>query len=186
MNDELLKWKTVSSRLLLHTPVFDVSEQDEVSATGIEGKYVAVSAVDWVVVVPVYRDCFVMVRQWRHAADRLTTEFPGGVMNAGEDPVETARRELLEETGFRAGKMTLLGSCSPNPALFKNRFYCFLAEDMEPTGSQELDGDELLEYELVPIEKVTAEFGSDDMTHAFMGTALAFWFRHIGFVPGGK
>ena len=107
-------------------------------------------------------------------------EFPGGVMDPGEDPAEAAARELLEETGFKAGKLTLLGVTSPNAALFKNSFYCFLAEDMEQTGTQELDDDELLEFELLPKEEVFRSYGSGDYIHAMMGTALALYCRHRG------
>ena len=182
-NDEALKWRTTETVSLLRTPVFEVVRQSEISATGITGDYVAMNAPDWVVVLPVYNGSFVMVRQWRHGEDRLTTEFPGGVTNAGEDPADTALRELKEETGFVPGKLTLLGKCSPNPALFKNHFYCFLAEDLVPTGEQQLDGDELLDYELIPIADVIATFGDENCTHAFMGTAMAFYMRRIGFVP---
>ena len=184
MTDKELKWTTVETKPLLHTLVFDVVEQKEVSGTGLEGNYVAVAAPDWVVVIAVYREQFVMVRQWRHAEENLTWEFPGGVCNAGEDPEETAKRELLEETGFRAGKITKLGRVSANPALFKNHFTAFLAEELVPTGEQHLDSDELLNYTLMPKERVIASFGSPEFSHAFMGTALAFYFRHLGKVPG--
>ena len=183
MKDKELVWKTVERKLLLHTPVFDVAQQSEVSATGITGDYVAVEAPDWVVVVPVWQDSFVMVRQWRHGEENLTTEFPAGVIDWGEAPEVTAARELQEETGFIAGKLTCLGRCSSNPALFKNHFYCFLAEDLTPTGEQHLDKDELLNYYLIPVREVIASFGNEQFSHAFMGTALAFYLRHKGFVP---
>ncbi len=179
MTDKQLKWTTIATRRLLHTPVFDVIAQTEESGTGITGEYVAVEAPDWVVVIPVYGDSFVMVRQWRHAEENMTWEFPGGVMNEGEDPAETAARELFEETGFKAGKITKLGRCSSNPALFKNHFTVFLAEDLEPTGEQHLDDDELVNYTLMPREKVIDSFGSREFSHAFMGTALAFYFRSL-------
>ena len=86
MNDNDLKWTIKSTKPLLHTPVYDVLEQREISATGIEGDYVAIEAPDWVMVIPVYRDSFVMVRQWRHSSEELTTEFPGGVLGRGEAP----------------------------------------------------------------------------------------------------
>ena len=175
--DEKLKWTVEETRLLLHTPVFDVLEQRECAAAGPKGAYVAMTAPDWVMVIPVLGENFVMVRQWRHAAQRLTTEFPGGVRDGDEDPAETAARELLEETGFRAGRLTHLGSCSPNPALFANTFHCYLAEELIPTGKQHLDADELLAYELRPIEEVVASFGSPEYSHALMGTALAFYLR---------
>ncbi len=93
--DERLKWEVRETRLLLHTPVFDVYEQDETAAEGPAGTYVAMKAPDWVMVIPVLGEDFLLVRQWRHAARRLTTEFPGGVRDGDEDPAETAARELL-------------------------------------------------------------------------------------------
>ena len=177
LSDEKLKWTVEETRPLLHTPVFDVLEQDERAAAGPAGTYVAMRAPDWVMVIPVLGESFVLVRQWRHAARRLTTEFPGGVRDGDEDPAETAARELLEETGFRAGKLTRLGSVSPNPALFSNTFHCYLAQDLIPTGEQHLDADELLNYELRPIEQVIADFGTPEYSHALMGTALTFYLR---------
>ena len=129
-------------------------------------------------VVPEYRGSFVLVRQWRHAAEELSLEFPGGVADDGEDPAQTARRELLEETGFRADRLTHLGTLNPNPALFKNRFHVYLAEEPEPTGEQKRDDDELLTYELKPVEEVISTFGTGEFNHALMGTALALYLRY--------
>ena len=175
MKNDALSWQVRDSRVLLRTPVFDVLEQREAAEAGPEGNYVAVEAPDWVMVIPVLGEDFVMVRQWRHAARCLTVEFPGGVRDGDEDPAGTAARELLEETGFRAGKLRLLGRCSPNPALFRNTFHCYLAEELTATGVQHLDADELLRWELHPISEVLDSFGSHLYTHGLMGAALAFY-----------
>lgn len=178
MTDNELKWTIDSKKELLRTPVYDVIEQHEISASGIEGDYIAIDCPDWVQVIPEYGDNFVMVRQWRHSSEALTTEFPGGVVDRGEDPAVSAARELLEETGFRAGRLTKLGDCSPNPALFKNRFHVYLAEDLTPTGEQDLDDDELLTYRLIPIREVIASFGKGGFTHALTGTAIAYYLQN--------
>ena len=177
MNDKDLKWDILESRELLHTPVYDVIAQKERSASGLEGEYMALKAPDWVMVIPEYEGGFVTVRQWRHAAEHISVEFPGGVIDAGESPEVAAARELAEETGFIAGKMTRLGCVSPNPALFKNHFHVYLAEDLIPTGEQKLDDDELLSWELIPRDTLLDLFGSDDCAHALMGTALALYLR---------
>ena len=85
MDDEALKWTVSAEKLLLRTPVFEVWEQAEQAAEGLQGSYVAMRAPDWVMVIPVLGKDFLMVRQWRHAARCMTVEFPGGVRDGDED-----------------------------------------------------------------------------------------------------
>ena len=175
---ENLKWKTVKTKKLLHTPVFDIVSQHEIFSNGLEGDYVGIEAPDWVVIIAEHEGNFVLVRQWRHGEDNLTLEFPGGVMDPGEQPAATALRELEEETGYKAGKLTFLGKVSSNTALFKNHFSVFLAEDLIQTGEQHLDKDEFIKFEEMPVDEVISRYGDEEFTHAYMGTALAFYFRH--------
>lgn len=172
-----LEWTKTTEEMICHTRVFDVNTQHEISMTGIEGDYIAVDAPHWIVTVAVNDGKFVLVRQWRHAEQRITVEFPGGVGEAGEDPAITAARELEEETGYRAGKITHLGTCSPNPALFKNHVHFYLAEELVQTGVQNLDHDEVLEFLELPIDEVISNFATPEYSHAFMGTALALYMR---------
>ena len=177
MKETDLNWKVKATSPLLSTRVFDVESRKSESATGITGDFIAINAPDWVLVIPVAGDDFVMVRQWRHGLGAITTEFPGGVSDRGEEPVQTAARELLEETGFRAGKITLLGTCNPNPALFSNRVSFCLAEELVQTQTQSLDPDEVLTYSLVPQKDVINSFCTGEYMHALMGTALALYMR---------
>ena len=177
MDDCKLIWKTESTEKLLHTRVFDVLSLHERAANGVEGDYIALDAPDCVVVLPVHDGNFIMVRQWRHGAGRLTTEFPGGVIDRGEDPDTAAARELSEETGFNAGRLTRLGEFSPNPALFNSVFYVYLAEELIPADGQHLDADELVDCVEIPIDEVVSSLGTGDFCHAFMGAAIALYLR---------
>jgi len=179
LTDEELMWTAQKGEPLLQTPIFDVEKRREESATGISGDYYVINATEWVTIIPVYKGEFVLVRQFRHGLGKITAEFPGGMCDVGEDPVKSAYRELEEETGFKTGKMTVLGVCSPNPAIFSNSITVCLAEDLTPTNELHLDEDEVLTYETRPIDEVIDSFCEGEYTNAFMGTALALYMRHI-------
>ncbi len=179
LTDEELMWTVQKGEPLLQTPIFDVEKRREESATGISGDYYVINATEWVTIIPVYKGEFVLVRQFRHGLGKITSEFPGGMCDVGEDPVKSAYRELEEETGFKTGKMTVLGVCSPNPAIFSNSITVCLAEDLTPTNELHLDEDEVLTYETRPIDEVIDSFCEGEYTNAFMGTALALYMRHI-------
>lgn len=176
--DEKLKWTQHGSKSLLKTIVFDVTVRDNESSTGVTGDYYVLNAKDWVCVIPETDTSFLMVKQWRHGEQKLSVEFPGGVIDPGEDPETAARRELEEETGFKAGKLTKLGSCNPNPALFSNHFHVYLAQDLSPTGKQHLDHDEFINYMELPKQEVLQNMCTEQFPHALMGTALCMYLRN--------
>src|ERR1043165_5535777 len=83
--------------------------------------------------------------QYRHGTDELSLEIPGGVIDPGEEPIEAARRELTEETGYVAESFSLLSVVEPNPALQGNRCHTYLARGAKPTGVTAFDDLEDLE-----------------------------------------
>lgn len=182
--DEKLKWKCGEKKSLLKTVVFDVTSSTNIWTDGqkeVQGDYIVLDAPDWVIVIPELEDKvagrrdFFMVKQWRHGSKCLSVEFPGGVIDKGEEPEEAARRELLEETGCRAGKLEKLGQVNPNPALFSNKVYIFLAQDLECTNTQNLDNDEFVNVIRVPVEDIKKDMGSEQFPHALMSTAMMFY-----------
>ncbi|MBR4812996.1 MAG: NUDIX hydrolase [Lachnospiraceae bacterium] len=178
--DEALCWKTLSEKILLHHSVMDVVEKEKQAESGMTGQYVSVRTFNWVIAIPVHDGRFVMVRQWRHGLEGITTEFPGGVQEDGETPESGAARELFEETGYRAGRMTLLGQCNPNPAIYENRITFVLAEELTATDELHTDDDEFIEPVEISVEEVIERFGSGEFCNVFVGTGLALYLKHIG------
>ena len=104
-----------------------------------------------VAVVALDGDEVLMERQFRYPHGRVFFEIPAGKLDSpDEDPEEAARRELREETGAVAGKMTYLGRIDTTPALINEKIHLYLAEELSFT-ERELDEDEFLTVERVDI-----------------------------------
>lgn len=99
----------------------------------------------------------ILVRQYRYAVDRWLWELPAGSLEAGEDPSEGAERECLEETGFVAGRVEMLGCYFPTPGFCNEEMrYYRLTELREPGpgGAAERDEDEHLDVRTFALEDV--------------------------------
>jgi ADP-ribose pyrophosphatase len=93
-----------------------------------------------------------LLRQYRHAAGGWISEIPAGKLDAGEPPLECARRELAEEAGRRAARWDALGSFFSSPGVLTEVIHVFLARDLEPVPAAPEDH-EVFEVEWVPLEE---------------------------------
>ncbi len=180
--DELLRWKELSRRRISSHSLFDLQVSERASAQGARGEFLILAVPDWVNVVPVTRnaageECFLMVRQYRHGAETITTECPAGLVEQGENPRDAAERELREETGCRAGRVTLIGTVSPNPAFMTNRCFTYLAEDLARVGEKSLDALEQLEAVEVPVRFVEERIGTGELVNSLAVVAFLWYTR---------
>jgi 8-oxo-dGTP pyrophosphatase MutT (NUDIX family) len=176
------KWRVLDRKQMLDCRVFTVNQQRARSPEGREGDFYVLDSADWAMVIPVQKNAqgeeeIVMVRQYRHGLDDVTIEFPGGIVEPGEDPGKAVLRELEEETGRRAKKLTKLGEVSPNPAIMSNRFHVYLAEDLEDSGTQSLDPDEELRIQVISKAELLREYGLAPYNHALTLVSVAFWLK---------
>ncbi len=179
-SDKHLAWRELSRRNVSSHSLFSLHVSERTSASGKRGDFLVLEAPDWVNVVAVTRnaegeDCFLMVRQFRHGAEMITTEFPAGLIEPGEEPLTAARRELEEETGYRAGRMRLIGRVSPNPAFMTNWCSTFLAEDLVPVGGQSLDELEELDAVEVPIRLFRERMGTGEYVNSLVMVAFLWY-----------
>src|SRR5262249_15281546 len=89
-------------------------------------------------------------------------------------PLEAARRELLEETGYRAREVVATGVIAPNPAMQTNRCWSFLARDVERVAEPRLDGGEDLEVVLVPYREIPERVARGEIVHSLVVVAFAY------------
>ena len=95
-----------------------------------------------------------LLRQSHHAIGRMLLGIPAGTLEPGETLEECARRELEEETGYRAGRLTQLTSYYTSPGYTNERMTIFHAADCQPAGG-EIDPDELIRVTTVPLTDVS-------------------------------
>lgn len=120
------------------------------------GKLVTRELVDHpgaVVIVPyLSKDRLLLIRQFRYAARGDLWEIPAGTLEKGEATLACAKRELEEETGFRAKKWTLLTRFFPAPGISNELMTLYRAEGLTP-GKKDLDHDEWIEHEAVSVRR---------------------------------
>jgi ADP-ribose pyrophosphatase len=182
-DDLALAWRIVRRQRVSEHGVFSVSELDAQHVTHHNHKrFSVISCPDWVNVLCLTRDDrVVLVRQYRPGIERITLEIPGGVVDQGEEPLDAAKRELGEETGYESSRWIGLGTVAPNPALQSNACHLWLALDAAATTLQHPDPDEQIRVVTCPLERVPELVRREEISHSLVLAAFARFF----FMAGG-
>ena len=176
----LEKWNLKDESTVLETPPFNVllrqfikPEEETVVDTYVL-KYP-----DWVNVIGITPEKkILLIRQFRFGSQNIELEIPGGCIDPGEDPLEGARRELEEETGYVADEFIPIGQVDANPAVQTNKCYTFLAKNIMPKGKLNLDPNEIISMEFAGVDQVKEYIKSGQITNTYIIAAF-FWYFFI-------
>ncbi len=148
----------VSSKLVYPGPLFDVYTDHVREPEGIVSRRDVIRHSGSVVILAVETrqhesdPLIVIERQYRHAAGQYMWEVPAGRREPGEVPLPGAKRELLEETGYRAKRWTKMVRFYASPGFLGEWMQIYLAEELS-SGESEPDDDEYIEHRQIPLSQ---------------------------------
>jgi 8-oxo-dGTP pyrophosphatase MutT (NUDIX family) len=131
-----------------------------------------------VAVVPVLDDSVVLIRQYRIAIGQDILELPAGKMEGDEAPEHRGRRELEEETGYRAGRMVPVGSIFATVGYSSELIHLFLAFDLENVG-QNLEFDERIDTVRIPLADIEDRIARNELKDAKTIVGLQALLSHL-------
>jgi len=172
-------WPIQSSEQKLDCRIFQVRKDVVVNPrNGTQHDMYVLENPNWVNVIPITPDeRVILVRQWRHGTRSVHLETPGGLMDPNETPLDCARRELREETGYEPGELIHLGTVHPNPATQSNLQHYIFAKDCRKVADLKLDHAEDIEIELAPLAEIPKMIQTGKITHGIV--IGGFYWLHL-------
>ncbi len=167
-------WRRVESKKIADCRVFKVREDlSERAGDAKRATFFVVENPDWVNIIAVTVDeKVVLIEQFRHGAETIVLEIPGGMVDENESPENAARRELLEETGFSSDEFIYLGKSQPNPAIQNNWIYHYLALNCEKMAETKFDEHESVITKLVLLDEIPGLIRNEKITHSLVLAAF--------------
>jgi 8-oxo-dGTP pyrophosphatase MutT (NUDIX family) len=168
-------WPTISSQFLADYRVFRVRRDRKQSPrTGQTHEFYVLECPSWVNVIALTPEQqVILVEQYRQGTDTVELEIPGGVMDPGDSsPVATARRELIEETGYEGQNARVISAIAPNPAIMNNTAYTVLIENCRLKHAVQFDHSEDVLTRLAPVAELPALVAAGEIRHSLIIAAL--------------
>lgn len=175
----LMSWETLSSEYIFRRPPWMTVRKDSIKHPDgrVNDEFYVLEYPDWINVIAITKDgLFVMERQYRHGLGKTGIEICAGVIEAGEKPIDAAKRELEEETGYIGGDWEEWMTISGNPSTTNNLTHCFIARNVEPSGTRHLDATEDITVELMNENEVFEMLVADRIKQSLMAAPLWKYF----------
>lgn len=180
MNDfySIEKWKTMESNYLYRHKYLTVRKDTVVTQAGaVITDFFVIENPDWVNVIAITdQGLFVIEEQYRHGIDKVGYEICAGMIEKGESPLEAAKRELREETGYGEGEWELFMQSTPNPSSMNNVNYTYLAKGVVKLGEPALEQTESIRVSLLTKDDVLRLLETDSISEGIMQAPLWKYF----------
>ncbi len=175
---DLEPWEVLSSK--------HIHERIRVDTCRVNGKIIEPLVFEYgtfVTIVAITKEKeVVLIKQYRHGAQKVLLEFPGGGVHEDEIPIEAAKRELLEETGYRSDTFVQTGIVSPNPSNHANQAISFLALDADKVSEQDLDRTEEIQISLKPLDETIEWIKNGGLLQSLHVSAFFFALFQMGYI----
>ena len=174
-NSNIKPWALNRSKIVGDFKIFKVRSDNRTSPrTGKDHEFYVIESVDWCNVIAVTKnEELVMVEQYRQGISQIELELPGGMIDPCETPIETAPRELREETGYAGDQAESVGFVYANPAIMNNKVHTFLIQNATLQHETEFDDGEDLAIRLIPIKDIPKLISEEKISHSLMVAALS-------------
>lgn len=173
-----MSWKTIETENLLNTDFVTVNRSKvELPDGAIIEDFYTVGIQDAAMVAALTAEGDILLkREFRYACGEDVIECPAGMFEKGEEPLDVAKRELLEETGYVSDDWTYLGPTYESTSKLTNTMHLFMAENCVQAGSQHLDQFERISVLKVPLEQavdmvMNGEINANSTAHLILKVA---------------
>lgn len=171
--NELREWKTLSEERLFDTRWLKIGKEVcELPNGKVINDFYTIWQPDWVLILPQTTEGkWILTRQYRHGTRSISMEFPAGIVEAGEDHLAAAKRELEEEAKLLGGKYDFIGEFPMNPDRHRGRFFVYLATRVVPGGSAKADDTEDIRTLALTTNELEFKMRSGEFFHALQMAA---------------
>ena len=181
--------RVLSRKLVYQGPVFSVTSERVIEPSGVRALREVVRHTGSVVILATIEGpggpCILLERQYRHAARSYLWELPAGRIDKGERTLAAAKRELIEETGYKAASWRKILRFYASPGFVAESMTVFWARDLKP-GPAQPEADEVIEQKLVPLTQAIAMVTNGSIRDAKTICGVLWLSHHIDRAKSGK